>query len=281
MSTDHKIAKPVVFISHASSDAPFANAVMAEIQKVFASGIDVFCTSSPGAIMVGRDWLSGIEENLAVAKAVIAIVTPTSIERPWLWFEIGATWSKGRGGECSIYPLCAREVDISDLPSPLDRLQALSLGKATDLKMLFEALINQFGFGNIKSFKATNIMSRVPKYNQIQVNPVDQEERVFYTGEYKGYTDDELRDVLKEKFVDREWLDHSYGLQSSLFHNRLVHYREIDKRMDLPVGTTKRHLTSLMAEYDYVPLKETINTVRFVPDDAEAEIEAAEESVRD
>ena len=31
--------------------------VKQEVEKVFANGINVFCTSSPGAISVGVDWL--------------------------------------------------------------------------------------------------------------------------------------------------------------------------------------------------------------------------------
>jgi hypothetical protein len=82
--TDHEIKKPTLFISHAASDAEFANAVKQEIEKVLANGVNVFCTSSPGAILVGKDWLSDIGEKLAVAQAIVAIVTPVSIERPWL-----------------------------------------------------------------------------------------------------------------------------------------------------------------------------------------------------
>lgn len=82
--TEHEIKKPTLFISHAVSDAEFANAVKQEIEKVFANGVNVFCTSSPGTIPVGRDWLSDIEEKLSVAQAIIAIITPVSIERPWL-----------------------------------------------------------------------------------------------------------------------------------------------------------------------------------------------------
>ena len=100
--TDHQITKPTLFISHASSDAEFANSVKQEVEKVFANGVSVFCTSSPGAIPVGVDWLADIEKKLGVAQAVIAIITPVSIERPWVWFEIGATWSKGRSGDCRI-----------------------------------------------------------------------------------------------------------------------------------------------------------------------------------
>ncbi|MGH2510391.1 MAG: toll/interleukin-1 receptor domain-containing protein, partial [Ktedonobacteraceae bacterium] len=116
----HEIKKPTLFISHATSDGEFATAVKQEIEKVFANGVSVFCTSSPGAIPVGADWLSDIEGKLDNAQAVIAIVTPVSIERPWIWFEIGATWGKGRAGDCRIYPLCAPEIDLAALPSPLD-----------------------------------------------------------------------------------------------------------------------------------------------------------------
>jgi hypothetical protein len=170
---DHEIRKPVLFISHATFDAEFANAVRREIEKVFAGGVDVFCTSSPGAISVGEDWLADIEKRLESAQAVVAIVTPVSIKRPWLWFEIGATWSKGRRGECKIYPLCAPQMDERDIPSPLDRLQMLSLSRTGDLKRFFIALITQFGFGNPSSFRSANILECIPKYGDIQAANAD------------------------------------------------------------------------------------------------------------
>src|SRR5882724_1390365 len=182
--TDHQIQKPTVFISHASTDAEFANAVKQEIEKVFANGVDVFSTSSSGAIDVGTDWLAEIEARLARAQAVIAIVTPVSIERPWLWFEVGATWAKGRQQATKIYPLCAPEIDLSRLPSPLDRLQALSMGKAADLKLLFQALILQFGFGKIGSFRASNITARIPKYKTVKIKDVDLNDYALYSGKY-------------------------------------------------------------------------------------------------
>lgn len=266
--SQHRIAKPVVFISHATSDAAFANAVKVEIEKIFANGVDVFCTSSPGVIAPGTDWLSGIERNLSIAKAVVAIVTPTSIERPWLWFEIGATWSKGRGGECRIYPLCVKEVDLSALPAPLDRLQALSLGRASDIKLMFDELIKQFGFGNIKTFKAENIINRVPKYNKITVDSVDIEERVFYSGKYRGYSDNELRDVLDEYFVKVHDSDFRsrFGTEEhrNLFLGHLLHYRQIDAEFGLPPGTAKKHLISVAVGYGAKVEKETSNTVRFI-----------------
>ncbi|MGI9069202.1 MAG: hypothetical protein ACR2HX_22715 [Pyrinomonadaceae bacterium] len=48
--TNHEITKPKLFISHATSDGEFANAVKQEIEKVFANGVDVFCRLEGGTI---------------------------------------------------------------------------------------------------------------------------------------------------------------------------------------------------------------------------------------
>ena len=266
---DHEIKKPVLFISHASSDAEFANAVKQEIEKVFANGVSVFCTSSPGAISVGSDWLADIESKLAVAQAVIAIITPVSIERPWLWFEVGATWANGRSGACKIYPLCASEVSLSDLPSPLDRLQALSLGKSADLKLLFEALIKQFGFGQLSSFRSTNITSRIPKYKDVKVVAADLNEKVFYSGKYSGYSDEELAEVIdtylfqpdEKRFVTYIGI---HGDREGLIHNgKLLHFRQIDKNLELPPGSAKRLMSLVAKRYELVAAMETEHVVRY------------------
>lgn len=267
--TDHRIKKPIVFISHATSDAEFASAVKQELEKVFADGVNVFVTSSPGAIPVGMDWLSDIEQKLEKANAVIAIVTPVSIERPWLWFEIGATWLKSRSGDCNIYPLCAPEVELSDLPPPLDRLQALSMGKAVDLKLLFQALISQFGFGKIALFRASNISKRIPKYKDVTVVDVDLNQRIFYSGRYTGYQDSELEEVIDthlfspddQKFKEQSLL--YQGRESLLHRGKLLHFREIDRDLDLPPGSARRLLNNIAKRYSLVPALETDNIVRY------------------
>lgn len=268
-STEHQIKKPTLFISHATSDGEFANAVKQEIEKVFANGINVFCTSSPGAISIGVDWLSDIEQKLGVAQAVIAIITPVSIERPWLWFEIGATWSKGRSGDCKIYPVCAPEIELSNLPSPLDRLQALSMGKAPDLKLLFDALITQFGFGKISSFRAANITSRIPKYKNVKIVETDLNEKIFYSGRYTGYGDEELSEVIDTLLFqpdEKTFVNYSslFREREDLIHNgKLLHFREIDRNQDLPPGTAKRLLNGIANRYGLKPEVEMENLVRF------------------
>ncbi|MFM9957547.1 MAG: toll/interleukin-1 receptor domain-containing protein [Phycisphaerales bacterium] len=267
-AVSHAIEKPEVFISHAASDAAFASAIENEIRRTFANGVDVFCTSSPGAIRPGSDWLAEVEGRLKRCKAVIVVVTPVSIERPWLWFEIGATWANGRIGNCRIYPVCAKEIDLAQLPPPLGRLQALSLAKAGDLKMLFESLVQQFGFGNLKDFKASGIMARIPKYSTIKMAPEDSDSRTFYHGKYSGYNDEELQDVLVTYYINeqvRRWersrFEREY--ESNVLGGRLVHYRQVDRELDLPAGTSSRLLILAAESAGLVVAAQSANTVRF------------------
>ena len=58
--------------------------------------------------MTGLRRLNCVFERV---QAVIAIVTPVSIERPWLWFEIGATWGNGRQQKLKIYQECVKWVN--------------------------------------------------------------------------------------------------------------------------------------------------------------------------
>lgn len=267
MTDNHHIVKPRLFISHATSDGDFANAVKQELEKVFANGLEVFCTSSPGAIAPGTDWLNEIEARLASTQAVIPIITPISIERPWLWFEVGATWNNGRAGNCRIYPLCAPEIELASLPSPLDRLQALSMGRAQDLRMLFEAIIAQFGFGKIASFRASNITNRIPKYKDVQIKQVDLNERALYSGRYSGYSIEELMEVIDDKFFRPAASRFNNSLyvddEKYLHTGELVHFRDVDKRLDLPAGSAKKLLNTVADRYQLKPVMETDNLVRY------------------
>jgi hypothetical protein len=283
MPEDHRIEKPRLFISHAVSDGEFADAVKREVEKVFANGLDVFCTSSPGAISPGSDWLNEIEGRLGNTQAVIAIITPISIERPWLWFEIGATWNRGRVGKCKIYPLCTPEIDLGNLPSPLDRLQALSMKKAQDLKMLFRSLIDQFGFGAITAFKSENITKRIPKYKDVEIKQVDLNERAFYSGKYTGYTGEELMEVIDDRFFRLEsekWnSDYEKAPEEYVFNGKLIHFSDVDKDIELPPGTAKKLLNTVADRYGLEVALETENLVRYrvKPDGDDEEEEGDQE----
>jgi hypothetical protein len=261
------IEKPTVFISHAATDEPIATVVRDEIKRIFADGVEVFASSVPGVIEPGAEWLGKIRESLTAATAVIVIITPTSINRPWVWFEVGASWSKMEEGEGRILPVCVPEIDKGSLPEPLGRLQAMSLGKAGETKEVFVALIDQFGFGSIKGFRHASIKARLPRYRDLPVAEVDLQSGTIYDGPYEGYSDEELAEVIDDQIVASAWqlksrdkLMHS----PNLFNGQLLHYRQIDAQYQLPPGAAHRLLEDVVLErYEADVIFRTDNAIRF------------------
>lgn len=266
-----KIEKPVIFVSHAATDKPIAEILKAEINRVFANGVYVFASSVPGVMKPGSDWLNSVKENLDKAKAVVVLITPVSINRPWIWFEVGASWFKMTEGKGKIYPLCAPEIEFSELPEPLSRLQALSLGKAEHIKLFFQTLCDQFGFGNMKGFKGSAIKSRLPKYTELKLDSKDLDTGTIYTGPYGGYSSNELKEVLDEEYLYKEYHNYTEDIilfyryrDKSIFMGKLIHYRALDEKLKLPPGTSKKYLKEVATRYDLEPYHEWENSIRFV-----------------
>jgi hypothetical protein len=261
------IEKPTVFISHAVTDEPIVKVVRDEIKRIFADGVEVFASSVPGEIQPGAEWLKDIRDNLSAATAVIVIVSPTSINRPWVWFEVGASWSKMEEGVGRIIPVCVPEIDKGSLPEPLGRLQAMSLGKAAETREVFKALIDQFDFGKMAGFRYSAIKAKLPKYDDLPVADVDLRSGTLYGGPYEGYSDEELALVVDDRIVKPNWDFGTQGPRAGLdkiFRDQLLHFRELDADFQLPPGTAKRFLAEIVkGSYPARVTKETDNTIRF------------------
>jgi hypothetical protein len=268
MAGPGKIEKPTVFISHAATDAPIAEILHTEIDRIFAGGVRIFASSVPGVIEPGTDWLKSIRKSLTAATAVIVIVSPTSLNRPWVWFEVGASWSKMEEGDGKIIPVCVPEVDKGSLPEPLGRLQAMSLGKASETKEIFKSLIDQFDFGKLGQFRHSAIKARLPAYADLPILDADLRSGTIYSGPYENYSDEELALVVDDVIVKPNWNSdtHRPKMHDQVLDGHLLHFRQLDEQFEFPPGTAKRFLRTAVAEnYPYWVKQETENTIRFEP----------------
>lgn len=257
--------KPTVFLSHAVTDEPIAKVIHDEIRRIFANGVNVFASSVPGVVKPGKDWLKEIRVNLDAATAVIVIVSPVSLNRPWVWFEVGASWSRMEEGEGVILPVCVPEVNKGSLPEPLGRLQAMSLGKAPETKAVFQALIDQFDFGQIKGFRHATIKAKLPRYEDLTVADADLKSGALYTGPYEGYSTAELIEVIDDEILRPAWIVHADRWthdDRNVFENWLLHFRQVDANYELPPGTAKALLEEAASIYPVKAWK-TENTIRF------------------
>ncbi len=76
-----------VFISHASRDRWAAGQVAKELRAV---GADCFLDSE--ALETGDPIDASLKEALRSADELLVLLTPTALERPYLWLEMGVAW---------------------------------------------------------------------------------------------------------------------------------------------------------------------------------------------
>jgi hypothetical protein len=77
----------LVFISHAGEDTWIARQIAREIREC---GARPFLDQAD--IHVGADFEEDIREFLDRADELVVLFTPWSLERPYVWAEIGAAW---------------------------------------------------------------------------------------------------------------------------------------------------------------------------------------------
>jgi hypothetical protein len=83
---------PLVFISHDSRDADLAEAFDHLLTDASGGVVQTFRSSDQSGragIDYGENWFSKITKMLGNATDVVALLTPSSVDRPWILFEAG------------------------------------------------------------------------------------------------------------------------------------------------------------------------------------------------
>lgn len=125
-----------IFISHAHADQEIADVIRKKLRRFFANGVPIFL--SPNAIAAGKDWLREIEKALK-CRVLLVLLTPNSLTRPWLWFEVGACWEAHRNNQTTILPVTIG-LTPEDIPAPLDQIQTSDLTTKDGCKAFFLSL---------------------------------------------------------------------------------------------------------------------------------------------
>ena len=123
-----------IFISHSSHDMDVAEAVI----DLLRSALDippnlVRCTSVDGyRLPAGASTDEQLQREVRTAQCFIAILTHSSLQAPYVLFELGARW----GARLPCIPLLARGLEPGALVSPLKALNALTCASGAQLHQL-------------------------------------------------------------------------------------------------------------------------------------------------
>lgn len=133
-----------IFLSHDHRDDPLARTLSNVIRRVTLGQLEVWFSSdaSPsGGIRPGRVWLDEVRERLSKSRAVLTLLTPNSLERPWLLFESG--FGAGQAN-CEVVPVCVGLGGSADVPFPLAMYQCFYLTDLESLKRFVEKLVARY-----------------------------------------------------------------------------------------------------------------------------------------
>lgn len=108
-----------VFISHATADKWVAKAICEKIESVGASTF-----RDDRDINGGDDIPESIRKEIKRSKEIIVLLTPASVNRPWVLFEVGAAW--GWRKDFRIVPVLYH-VDVEPIPEMIKAKKAISL----------------------------------------------------------------------------------------------------------------------------------------------------------
>jgi hypothetical protein len=89
--------EPLIFISHHHGDATLAHHFVDLLESTTKGKLKSFCASDPRdtfGIGVGDEWYPTLIEKLTAATDVVVLLTPRSVDRPWIHYEVG--FAKGR-----------------------------------------------------------------------------------------------------------------------------------------------------------------------------------------
>ena len=91
------ISNPLVFISHDSRDAELAEAFSKLLSSVSAGMLKSFRSSDrkgTEGIEYGVEWYPEVMGKIELACDVVCLLTPRSLERPWILYEAGVAKGK-------------------------------------------------------------------------------------------------------------------------------------------------------------------------------------------
>jgi hypothetical protein len=176
----------LVFISHSSKDADLALALI----ELLKAGLGLLsnqirCSSVDGyRLPVGVNSEATLREEVNEAKAVIGLITPSSLSSAFVMFELGARW----GANQYLAPLLAG-VKPADLRGPLSLLNALSGSSEAQLHQLLENVSEQLGLSLQSAASYSRYISAVKQLSEgvaapAVAKPSGKEEMVFEESVY-------------------------------------------------------------------------------------------------
>jgi hypothetical protein len=123
-----------IFISHTGNDTPIAEAVRDSINEAFRGNIELFLAVSD--ILSATEWKAELKAQLDKNDAIVSIITPDSINKPWIYVEWSPFWLRDKVA----YTLHIGDIALDALIHPMQDRQTTDITNKEKVLGFFESL---------------------------------------------------------------------------------------------------------------------------------------------
>jgi hypothetical protein len=191
----------IFFISHHSGDKNIAELFSDALQRISLDQINAWFSSDDksGGLKPGDIWFNQILSKITQSKAVVTLLTPNSINRPWVYFESGI----GQALEnCEVIPVCIG-VKKDDISHPLDLYQCYQLNDYRSIVDFFSKLLTLFSVRFDEEMSRVVIEKLVSDFSKIQFNVENSKEKESETIEkiienFKNHIDKRFLEIMEK-----------------------------------------------------------------------------------
>lgn len=141
----------IIFLSHIHEEKDLAILLKTAMEEEFSGFVDVFVSSDGISIPAGSNFLKRIENGLVSCMGALYLISPKSVKRNWINFELGAVWIRNtisvqtEGPEIPVLPICHSGMTTGALPQPICNLNAIQANQSSQLEFAFRSIQNAVG----------------------------------------------------------------------------------------------------------------------------------------
>lgn len=191
------------FISHYSGDKHIAELFSNTLRRVSLEQIQPWFSSdsdSGRGLQPGDIWFSKILKQISESKAVVALLTPNSINKPWLFFECGIGQAIDN---CEVISICIG-LNREDVLPPLGLYQCYQLSDYRSVIEFFSKLLALFKIKFDEEMSAVVTQKFVSEVSKIKFDNKIKEETYTFNIEtiidnFKSHIDMRFIEVLQNQ----------------------------------------------------------------------------------
>jgi tetratricopeptide (TPR) repeat protein len=235
-----------IFISLTEQDTPIAMALRDAFRQLLGDSALVYFSTNKeveGGISPGTDWFEWIITRVRECDFALILLTPTSVQKPWLLWEVGAVHgaaiASSKQNVRKVRPLLY-QLSTAQLPSPIrdSQVQFRRGDKADDMENFFTDILGEYQQGELAFNRLATSFKVLPKTVATYLEVVESRLRdspalpdTIVVEEWRLRLDDLLKTGRASEVEHlHHWMDIAFGRDSDgrsqpldmRIHNRLA-----------------------------------------------------------